>query len=164
MKISWIWQCFDDMSAAKVYGMLAVRQQVFVVEQACLYLDADGLDSLAWHVFGYDPSGRLAAYARLLPPETRYKEPSIGRVLVCKPARGVGIGRELISRCLEKCETQYSHPSVRISAQVYLTAFYQSFGFESVGEPYDDGGIAHVGMLLNFEKVRTAKMAIPLDL
>ena len=164
MKINWTWRCFEDISAAAVYEMLAVRQQVFVVEQTCLYLDADGLDSQAWHLFGYDLSGRLVAYARLLPPQTRYAEPSIGRVLVGKAARGVGIGRELISRCLEKCETQYSHPSVRISAQVYLTAFYQSFGFESLGEPYDDGGIAHIGMLLDFKKVRTAKMAVPQEL
>ncbi len=148
LKIDWTWRCFDDISAAAVYEMLAVRQQVFVVEQACLYLDADGLDSQAWHLFGYDSSGRLVAYARLLPPQTRYEEPSIGRVLVGKAARGVGLGRELISRCLKKCETQYSQQSVRISAQVYLTAFYQSFGFESFGEPYDDGGIAHIGMLL----------------
>ena len=164
LKIDWTWRCFDDISAAAVYEMLAVRQQVFVVEQACLYLDADGSDSQAWHLFGHDLSGRLVAYARLLPPQTRYEEPSIGRVLVGKAARGVGIGRELISRCLEKCEAQYSHPSVRISAQVYLTAFYQSFGFEPFGEPYDDGGIGHIGMLLNFKAVRTANRTVPREL
>ncbi len=156
MNINWTWRCFDDIPAAEVYEMLAVRQQVFVVEQACLYLDADGLDNEAWHLFGYDPSEALIAYARLLPPQTRYEEPSIGRVLVCKAARGVGVGRELISRCLRKCEMEYWHQPVRISAQVYLKAFYESFGFESFGRPYDDGGIAHIGMLLNFEKLSTS--------
>ncbi len=129
--------------------MLAARQQVFMVEQACLYLDADGLDTQAWHLFGTDPDAALMAYARLLPPHTRYPEPSIGRVLVAKAARGIGLGRTLLTRCLEKCEAEYGDQTVRISAQVYLSAFYESFGFEVVGQPYDDGGIAHVKMVLN---------------
>ncbi|MGB3298719.1 MAG: GNAT family N-acetyltransferase [Phormidesmis sp.] len=146
------------MSAAQVYKMLAVRQQVFVLEQKCLYLDADGLDNTAWHLFGYPLSNSSSdepmAYARLLPPHTRYKEPSIGRVLVQKAARGTGLGRELITQCLEKCQMEYWNQAIRISAQVYLTAFYESFGFETFGEPYDDGGIAHIGMLLNCQSSR----------
>ena len=127
--------------------MLAVRQQVFMVEQACLYLDADGLDIQAWHLLGAASDGALIAYARLLPPHTRYSEPSIGRVLVAKSARGRGLGRMLLTRCLEQCEIEYGNQTVRVSAQVYLSAFYESFGFKIVGEPYDDGGIAHVGMV-----------------
>ncbi|KPQ37411.1 MAG: ElaA protein [Phormidesmis priestleyi Ana] len=147
-QIRWTWRWFDELPATEVYEMLAVRQQVFVVEQDCLYLDADGRDSNAWHLFGYDPHQQLIAYARLLPPNTRYPEPSIGRVLVRKAARGHGLGRQLITLCLEKCGAEYPEQNVRISAQVYLTEFYKSFGFQPTGEPYDDGGIPHVGMVL----------------
>ncbi len=129
--------------------MLAARQQVFMVEQACLYLDADGLDHQAWHLLGSHADGALIAYARVLPPHTRYPEPSIGRVLVAKTARGIGLGRTLLTLCLEKCKAEQGDQNVRVSAQVYLRAFYESFGFEVVGQPYDDGGIAHVGMVLS---------------
>ncbi|MHC4998060.1 MAG: GNAT family N-acetyltransferase [Planctomycetota bacterium] len=36
---------------------------------------------------------------------------------------------------------------MRISAQTYLTKFYQEFGFKSVGKPYMEDGIEHVEML-----------------
>ena len=107
----------------------------------------NGRDQAALHLFGSNDSDEIVAYARLLPPNTRYAEPSIGRVLVVESARGQGLGRELIQRCLEKCELLYFGHSVKVSAQVYLENFYQGFGFEIVGEPYDDGGIPHVGMV-----------------
>jgi ElaA protein len=148
LKLSWKWQKFSDIAPSEVYEMLAVRQQVFVVEQECLYLDADGLDAQAWHLFGCNPLGELIAYARILPPNTRYQEPSIGRVLICKAARGRGIGHELMTQCLRKCQLHYAKQAIRISAQAYLCEFYQSFGFEPQGQPYDDGGIAHISMVL----------------
>ncbi|MGC1308747.1 MAG: GNAT family N-acetyltransferase [Phormidesmis sp.] len=135
------------MSASEVYKILAIRQKVFIVEQKCLYLDADGLDRDAWHLFGCDLHGTLIAYARLLPPNTRYKEPSIGRVIVSQKVRGIGLGRQLIHRCIEQCESEYPGETIRVSAQTYLEKFYRSFGFESVGQSYDDGGIEHIGMV-----------------
>ncbi|MGB3767713.1 MAG: GNAT family N-acetyltransferase [Phormidesmis sp.] len=147
LSMDWYWREFGALSNEQVYDILAVRQQVFVLEQKCLYLDVDGRDSAALHLFGCNNSDEIMAYARLLPPNTRYAEPSIGRVLVVEAARGEGLGQELIRRCLEKCELAYTGHSVKISAQVYLKDFYQSFGFEVVGEPYDDGGIPHVGMV-----------------
>ncbi len=148
MNVSWIWQQFDQLSARGVYEILALRQNVFVLEQKCLYLDVDGLDIQAQHLLGRDDGGALVAYARLLPPHVKYTEPSIGRVLVDKAARGFGLGRRIVDLCLEKCAADYSDQGVRISAQVYLQDFYHSFGFERVGDLYDDGGIAHVEMVL----------------
>lgn len=145
--IDWHWRTFGELSNGQLYDILAVRQQVFVLEQKCLYLDVDGCDREALHLLGNNRANQIVAYARLLPPNTRYAEPSIGRVLVVKSARRTGLSRELIERCLEKCELTYADYSVKISAQVYLREFYQSFGFEGVGEPYDDGGIPHVGMV-----------------
>lgn len=146
--MNWTWREFDELSNGQVYDILAVRQQVFVLEQKCLYLDVDGRDRTALHLFGGNDEADILAYARVLPPHTRYVEPSIGRVLVVESARGTGLGRELIRRCLETCDREYPAQSVKISAQVYLTSFYRSFGFEVIGNSYDDGGIPHVGMIL----------------
>lgn len=148
MDVDWSWQQFSELSAIETYEILALRQNVFVLEQKCLYLDVDGLDIHAWHLCGRNHAGALVAYARLLPPRLKYSEPSIGRVLVGKTARGLGLGRQLMSLCLEKCSADYSGQGVRISAQVYLERFYQSFGFKQVGDLYDDGGIPHVEMVL----------------
>lgn len=148
--MEWCWREFNELSNEQVYDILAVRQQVFVLEQKCLYLDVDGRDREALHLFGsnrFDQFDQIVAYARLLLPNTRYAEPSIGRVLVVESARGNGLGRELMARCLEKCELAYADYPVKVSAQVYLKDFYRGFGFEVVGEPYDDGGIPHVGMV-----------------
>ena len=152
MKLQWCWREFSELSNGQVYDILAVRQQVFVLEQKCLYLDVDGRDKEALHLFGSNDADEIVAYARLLPPNTRYVEPSIGRVLVVESARDEGLGRELIARCLEKCKQAYADHPVKVSAQVYLTQFYQGFGFEVVGEPYDDGGISHVGMIYQASK------------
>lgn len=152
MNIKWVWRTFDRLSNSQVYDILLLRQQVFVLEQKCLYLDTDGRDQKALHLFGCSVSNNsepaeIMAYARLLPPCTRYVEPSIGRVLVVESARRHGLGKQLIQRCLEKCEAIYPKSAIKISAQVYLVGFYQSFGFKAVGKPYDDGGISHIGMI-----------------
>lgn len=153
--LNWSWRRFDELSNAQFYDILALRQRVFILEQKCLYLDADGRDKEALHLFGCvcetslkeNCSKEILAYARLLPPNTRYVEPSIGRVLVTESARGKGLGQRLIWLCLEKCEALYPDKCVRVSAQVYLKRFYRSFGFEVVGNVYDDDGIPHVDMV-----------------
>ncbi|MEL6491416.1 MAG: GNAT family N-acetyltransferase [Cyanobacteria bacterium J06621_3] len=120
---------------------------MFVIEQNVQCLDADGLDIDAWHIFSQSKAGEIVAYARLLAPHTRYPEPSIGRVLVRKSARGEGIGHQLVSFCLEKCNEIYPEHAICISAQAHLEKFYQYFGFKSVGEAYDDAGIPHRMMI-----------------
>ena len=37
---------------------------------------------------------------------------------------------------------------IRISAQTYLIAFYESYGFKKVGIKYEEDGIPHISMLL----------------
>jgi len=38
-----------------------------------------------------------------------------------------------------------------ISAQTYLQHFYQDFGFQTIGESYDEDGIPHIKMLKQFD-------------
>lgn len=137
---------FNELSARLLYRIMAARQAVFVVEQQCAYQDLDGLDECAVHVCAL-AAGKLYAYARILPPQKRFEEPSIGRVLTVQTARGAGLGRTLMQRCISVAGMHYPDLPLRISAQVHLARFYSSLGFAADGEPYDEDGIAHVDML-----------------
>ncbi len=140
---------FEQLSLQELYDCLAARQAVFIVEQDCPYLDADGLDPAAWHLLGRSSQGTLAAYARLLPPGTSYPDyASIGRVLTTAAFRGKGAGKELMQQALTHTRRLWPHAPIKLSAQRYLTAFYQSFGFSPVGEPYLEDGIPHIAMVL----------------
>lgn len=147
----WQFLPFDALSREDVYAMLAARQQVFIVEQQCVYGDIDGLDPGAHHLLGWrssiDGQRQLAAYLRVLAPGAKYAEMSLGRVLTTRAARGGGIGRELLRVGIGHAERLYPGHRIRIGAQQYLEAFYASFGFETISAPYDEDGIMHVDML-----------------
>lgn len=149
--IQWQWKNFDELSTADLYEILKVRQEVFAVEQDCVYQDADDLDKFSWHLMGWNVSDSASpgihAYLRVVFPTYKYREPSIGRVLTVKQARGTGLGKELLGIALLHMEREYRNQSVRISAQQYLQEFYAGYGFEKASEPYDEDGIPHIEML-----------------
>ncbi len=144
-------QCkhFAALSTDELYALLQLRSEVFVVEQRCVYLDPDGLDRIAHHVFGWstERASTLACGLRILPPGAVYEEPAIGRVVTARASRGGGVGRRLMERALDECARLYPGHAVRIGAQQYLERFYAGLGFTTVSEPYDDDGIIHVKML-----------------
>ena len=146
MSLRWEWKAFNDLTANEVYTILCVRQEVFVLEQECLYLDADGKDTNSFHIMGYDGK-EIVAYARIVEPGISYKEVSIGRILTSEKGRGTGAGIELMEQTLTRIETHYGKVPVRISAQTYLLKFYQKFGFESTGKQYLEDEIPHTEML-----------------
>lgn len=145
--IQWHWKSFDNLSAKEVYNILAIRQEVFVVEQDCPYQDADYLDDRSMHLFATNEENQILAYLRVVEPGVKYQEPAIGRVLTSDKVRGQGFGKLLTEKAMEHTAQTYPGQGVRISAQQYLTAFYNSFGFEVVSAPYDEDGIPHIEML-----------------
>ena len=146
MSLRWEWKAFNELSAEEMYTVLCVRQEVFVLEQECLYLDADGKDRKSFHLMGFD-GNELMAYARIVEPGISYKEVSIGRILSSKNARGTGAGVELMNQALTRIELMYGKVPVRISAQSYLEKFYKKFGFEPTGKEYLEDEIPHMEML-----------------
>lgn len=139
---------FDQLSLDQLYDLLALRQEVFVVEQQCPYLDADGLDRAAHHVLGQDAQGQILAYTRVLPPGAIYPQyATIGRVLTAHKIRNSGLGRELMHHTINCVNRLYGQPDIKISAQSYLTGFYKSLGFQSRGEEYLEDGIPHITMV-----------------
>jgi ElaA protein len=88
---------FDELSPAQLYQILALRSEVFVVEQQCIYQDLDNLDQQAMHLLGVDDSNNLVSYARILTPGVVYPEYAIGRVIVAQSHRGTGEGHKLMN-------------------------------------------------------------------
>lgn len=144
-----IWQClsFDSLTNKQLYLILQARSAVFVVEQNCPYLDADGVDFECHHLCAWTEDGRLAAYLRIVPPGLKYPEASLGRVISSDFARGTGIGKQLLTRGVEQCLALYPAHPIRIGAQQYLEKFYQGFGFVTVSDMYLEDDIPHVEML-----------------
>lgn len=141
---------FDLLTAGELYQIMALRQEVFVVEQNCPYLDADGKDLHAWHLMARDGEGCLLAYTRLLPEGVSYPGyTSIGRVVSAPAARGTGAGREIVRRSIAMCRHLFGETPIKIGAQSYLLAFYSSLGFRSTGEEYLEDGIPHTKMILH---------------
>jgi ElaA protein len=144
------WQVlpFHALTPASLYEVLALRQLVFVVEQTCAYLDADGKDDRALHLLGRDEAGMLVAYARLFAPGESFTEAAIGRVVTHPAARRTGAGRALMREAIARTREAFGPGPIRIGAQRYLERFYRELGFEISSAPYDEDGIPHVEMRL----------------
>lgn len=148
--MTFICKHFNDLSLEQLYAIMVLRQEIFVVEQNCPYIDADGKDQESHHLMGFDQTGQLMAYTRLVPKEISYANyVSIGRVVTSSKIRGKGMGKRLMEESIIRCQQIFGDEPVKISAQCHLDKFYSSLGFQSVGEPYLEDDIPHIGMVLN---------------
>ena len=138
----WFDRSFDELTTHQLYRIVELRERVFVVEQACIYLDADGLDLQARHVWA-ESADRIDAYLRIVPAGVKFPELSIGRVIVAPHARGTGLGKELMQRGIEAARGV----PIRIGAQAHLEKFYAELGFARVSEDFVEDGIPHLEML-----------------
>lgn len=147
MTITWHSKHHSDLSPHELYALLALRCQVFVVEQQCPYPDVDGQDLsgdtchlLAWQ------NGTLLAYLRLLDPATQGGDVVIGRVVIAPEARGMGLGHQLMERALHTCTERWPGLPIYLSAQAHLQGYYGRYGFTAVTEIYLEDDIPHIGM------------------
>jgi ElaA protein len=150
MMLNWKTSSFEELSPFELYAILQLRNEVFVVEQNCVFQDADDKDRASFHLMGWQEK-RLAAYTRLLPAGLAYKEASIGRVVTSPAARRAGLGRELMHQSIHTLFQLWGKQDIQIGAQLYLKKFYESFGFAQMGELYLEDGIEHIHMLRKAE-------------
>lgn len=141
MILHWHDRAFDELTTRELYAITALRERVFVVEQNCPYLDADGVDLVSRHLWGED--GQLRAYLRIVPAGAKFAEVSLGRVITAPEVRGSGLGKELMKRGL----AAVGAVPVRIGAQAHLEKFYGELGFVRASDVYDEDGIPHIEML-----------------
>ena len=144
--MNWKLKTFDELTNHELYALLKLRSLVFVVEQNCVFQDMDDKDQQSLHLLGFE-DGILAAYSRLLPAGLSYTEASIGRVVTDPAFRRKGAGKELMQASIDKLEEALGKQPIRIGAQLYLEAFYTSFGFHTNSEVYIEDGIPHIEML-----------------
>lgn len=145
MQLQWIEKKFEDLSPYQLYAILQLRNEVFVVEQNCVFQDADDKDQDSHHLMGF-LNNKLVAYTRLVPPGVIYAEMSIGRVITSGTVRGRGVGKELMKQSIDYCYRLFDKGPIKIGAQLYLKSFYKSFGFQQISEVYLEDGIEHIYM------------------
>jgi ElaA protein len=134
-----------DLDPVTLYRILALRVDVFVVEQVCAYPELDGRDlepgaRLVWATRGDD----VVATLRVLIDAGG--EARIGRVATARGARSGGLAARLMQRALVLADELAPGRDVVLDAQSRLESWYAQYGFTRVGPDFDEDGIAHLPM------------------
>ncbi|AMC11295.1 GNAT family acetyltransferase [Lutibacter profundi] len=137
---------FSELTTKELYKILQLRSEVFVVEQNCVYQDIDAKDQKALHVIGLKKD-KIIAYTRVFKPGDYFTEASIGRVLVKQNERKYNYGHQIVEASINTINTNFNETTIKISAQTYLKKFYESHGFQKVGEEYLEDNIPHIAMI-----------------
>lgn len=145
MKIHWKIKPFEALTTNELYDILRLRSEIFVVEQNCVYLDLDGKDKLALHLFG-EFEGKIVAYSRLFKPGITFENASIGRVVVDANYRDRKWGHDLMREAIARIQLHFGESKITIGAQLYLKKFYESHGFVQTSEMYLEDDIPHIEM------------------
>ena len=148
-KFNFSFYSYNDLTKTQLFDIYFLRQEVFIVEQNCVYQDIDKKDHNSYHIMAYD-NDVLVAYLRIVHPGIVYNEPSIGRVLTKMSYRGKGYARNIMLYAIQKIKETYSNSKIRISAQEYLIPFYTSLNFKSVGNIYLEDNIPHIEMIYQY--------------
>ena len=136
---------FGDLTLDELHQILTLRNQVFVVEQKCPYQDPDQKDQNSFHLFLKEQE-EIIGYLRMIPLKNDFSSVAIGRVCIKEEYRKRKLGHDLLHLALSHIDKQWRSDEVLISAQEYLIPFYESFGFKSTSEVYDEDGIPHINM------------------
>lgn len=145
MALEWTIKSFESLSVNELYNILRLRSEIFVVEQNCVYLDLDGKDQKALHLFGTF-EGNIVAHARLFKPGISFVHSSIGRVTVEAKHREKKWGHELMRQAIAGVLEHFGETEITIGAQLYLKKFYESHGFVQTSEMYLEDDIPHIQM------------------
>ena len=145
MEIQWTIKSFENLSVNELYDILKLRSEIFVVEQNCVYLDLDGKDKQALHLFG-EFEGKIVGYSRLFKPGITFDNASIGRVVVDANYRDRKWGHDLMREAIAGIRHHFGESQITIGAQLYLKKFYESHGFIQTSEMYLEDDIPHIEM------------------
>lgn len=134
---------------ALVADAFDLRQQVFTQEQGFpAEIDIDEYDDAALHVVLYLNQQPAAVLRCVLLDNGLIK---VGRVAVQKSHRGKGLGREMM-KFVQQYGTANQYQKIGLSAQHTAISFYQSLGYQTEGEMYDEDGMDHIFMSLSLNR------------
>lgn len=137
---------FNELTTEELYKILRARNEVFVVEQTCIYQDCDNKDYNSYHLY-VEEGNEVVGYLRIVNKGISYEEMSIGRVLVKETHRNKGLSRKIMLEAIKFIEEELNSTEIRLSGQVYIKGFYESLGFKQVSEEYLEDDLPHVEML-----------------
>ncbi len=152
----WHIKQFDELSNRELYQILQLRNKVFVVEQNCIYQDADEKDYDAFHLF-LKQNTKIIAYARLFKAGDYFDRGSIGRVVVDPQHRKQNLGKKLMQKAIDFMVKNLKEKTIEISAQTYLIKFYNDLGFKETGEKYLEDNIPHIRMMYRQKEIKAKK-------
>jgi len=132
-----------ELDPVTLHDLIALRINVFVVEQNCPYAELDGRDVEPGteQVWTADELGPTACLRVLADPDGSVR---VGRLCTRADARGQGLAALLLNDVLSRTAGQ----TVVLEAQEYLTGWYGRFGFAATGPRYLEDDIPHVPMSL----------------
>lgn len=141
--MNFVVKTFDELNTRELYELLKLRNEIFVVEQECIYQDLDGVDYNSLHMY-LEEDGIPAAYLRVFYKEEEPGTVQIGRVLTRE--HGKGHGGELLKRSLFVIRKRMAPKRIYLEAQCYAVGYYEREGFRVCTEEFLEDGIPHVGM------------------
>ncbi len=129
-------------AAREVQGAIAVREQVFCVEQGVpLEEELDGRDDEALHLVAAE-DGRVIGTLRLLLDGAQAK---VGRVAVLSDWRRRGIALEMLELAIAQARVR-GCTRASLASQTYAIALYEQAGFAVDSEIFEEAGMPHVWM------------------
>ncbi len=150
--MNWEFHTFRTLDTHRLFKLMKLRTDVFVVEQQCAYPELDAFDILpnTIHLLGFDQH-TLTAYARAMPIASTTDAHSIttikiGRVVVIKSHRGTGLADQLMKRLMNQLDATYPGKDQILSAQEPIVHFYRTLGFDTESDMYLEDDIPHIDM------------------
>lgn len=145
MLLNWQIKRFNELSTLELYKILALRNEVFIVEQNCVYQDVDNKDLKAIHLFAIQ-NDEVVAYARIFDAGDYFDKCSIGRVITTPKYRNQKLGHILVQKSIEVIYDYFGKKTITISAQEHLKTFYEQHGFVQTSAMYLEDDIPHIEM------------------
>ncbi|QAA30608.1 GNAT family N-acetyltransferase [Clostridium manihotivorum] len=143
--MDWILKHYNELTIDELYEIVKSRMEVFIGEQGVTEQDLDDRDKDCYHLFAVD-NGRVVAYCRIIKAGVAYKDPSIGRVLVTKSHRRLGLASKMMIKAMEFIKNELKEDGITLSAQQYVVELYEALGFKRKSEVYMEAGIPHIKM------------------
>ncbi|MEX1191049.1 MAG: GNAT family N-acetyltransferase [Brumimicrobium sp.] len=147
--LNWQFKHYNDLLLSEFHDILALRIQVFVVEQKCPYQELDGKDKKAYHLICRNGKGNVVGTMRILPPGVSYEEIAYGRIVLDETERGTQQGHDLMREAMDFTKAEFGDVPIKLSGQKHLENFYNKHNFKSTGKEYLEDGIPHVEMIYN---------------
>lgn len=147
--VEWKIKDFKYLSVEELYGILKLRNEVFIVEKEYIYNDLDEKDINAFHLYCIEDNNIIVAL-RILKKENEESGVYVGRVAVDKLYRGLGLGKNSMEKAMKFIEYRYGREVIKVSTQVKSREFYRSLGFKEVSNSYLEEDIPHIKMIKKF--------------